>query len=247
MTCKLTTPKRMISHFFKALPLRIALIAAIAPAHISASAPAQAATLSPQASGHYTLDRNHASLTFTINHLGYSYTVGRFNVFDATLDLDATTLGKSHLKATVTPASVDMNNEKLESELVSPGYFNTAEFPEALFVSKKIMRTGENTGTLEGDLTFRGITKPLTFTVTFNQASINPYTSRYTIGFSAQGTMERSAWGMDILTPHISDTVTLRFEGEFQKSDENPSEDGKREGEENEKTEEEIRNERQRP
>ena len=185
---------------------------------VPASAPrAETVVLAPEAGGTYVLDRSHANVLFRINHLGYSQYMGRFNTLDAKLTLDAQDLAKSQLTATITPAGVDVNNPELQDKLRAADFFNVAQYPEIRFVSRKIVRTGRNTGTVTGDLTLLDATRPLTLNVTFNNGGMNPYASVYTLGFSATGTLKRSEWGMKALVPHVSDDVTLTIEAEFHK------------------------------
>lgn len=178
---------------------------------------AETAALAPEAKGTYVLDRSHANVLFRINHLGYSQYVGRFNTLDAKLELDPQDLSKSQLSASVTPASVDVNNPELQDKLRGTDFFNVTQYPEIRFVSRKIVRTGRNTGTVTGDLTLLDVTRPLTLNVTFNNGGMNPYASVYTLGFSATGTFKRSEWGMKALIPHVGDDVTLTIEAEFHK------------------------------
>ncbi len=178
---------------------------------------AETATLAPEAKGTYTLDRSHANVLFRISHLGYSQYIGRFNTLDAKLDLDTQDLTRSQLTATITPASVDVNNPELQDKLRGADFFNVTQYPEIRFVSRKVVRTGRNTGVITGDLTLLDVTRPLTLNVTFNNGGMNPYASVYTLGFSATGTLKRSEWGMKAFIPQVGDDVTITIEAEFHK------------------------------
>ncbi|MDO7656996.1 MAG: YceI family protein, partial [OM182 bacterium] len=76
-------------------------------------------------SGNYTLDPDHATLLFKINHLGFSSFIGRFNDFDAALDFDPENIGNSTLEVIVDAASIDVNNPAFAQELRGPRWFNT--------------------------------------------------------------------------------------------------------------------------
>lgn len=180
--------------------------------------PASADTrLSPVATGSYTLDKSHATITFQINHLGYSNYVGRFNSFDAKLQLNATDPRKSSVEATITPSSIDTNNPELQEKLRGEYYFNVAQFSEIKFVSRSITPVNAKNGTITGDLTMLGVTKPVTLQATFNGAGMNPYASVYTVGFTAVTTIKRSDWGMKTLVPQIADEVKITINAEFQR------------------------------
>ena len=180
--------------------------------------PARAeSTVPPAADGSYTLDRSHATVTFRISHLGYSQYTGRFNAVDAALTLNAADPSKSQLTAKLTPSSIDVNNPELQDILRGAQYFNVTQFPEITFASTKIIRTARNVGLVTGDLTMLGVTKPMTMTVTFNDAKMDPYASVYAVGFSATATIKRSDWGMKTLIPQVGDEVILLIEAEFHK------------------------------
>src|ERR1700722_8148858 len=88
-------------------------------------------------SGTYQLDPNHASVTFKINHLGFSRYTGRFDKMEATLNLNAAAPEQSALDVTVYPNSIDSDNQKLEEELRDDKWFDVIKYPRATFQSKK--------------------------------------------------------------------------------------------------------------
>lgn len=182
--------------------------------------PALASTkINDSFTGDYVLDTSHASVVFTISHIGYSNYTGRFNVLDAQLHFDAKNPAKSTLKATVTPASVDTHNSTLEAELASKNWFNTDAFPEATFVSKSIVKSGPNKGKITGDLTLMGVTKPMTLDVVFNGGGNDPFAKKQKLGFSGHAVIKRSDFGMSAYIPTVADAVTLDIEAEFFKKD----------------------------
>lgn len=187
-----------------------------------ATSPVQAAefkapskNLADAKAGRYVLDDKHASLTFTINHLGYSHYTGRINNFEADVTLNAEDVTKSSVKATIYPASVDTNNSQLEAKLTDTSFFNTAAFPRASFASTNIVKTGDNTANITGDLTFLGITKPIVLAAIFNGSGINAYAKKAWMGVSAKGSFKRSDFGMTAYIPDVADEVTIALELEF--------------------------------
>lgn len=172
--------------------------------------------------GLYTLDKKHSSLTWKVSHFGLSNYTARFTRFDAELMLDPQTPENSTLTANIDPTSIETDYPKttqsdFNKELAEKKeFFNTGAFPEITFVSKNIKRVGTNKGTVTGDLTFLGITKPLTLEVTFNNAfPEHPLNKKPTLGFSAVGVLKRSDFGMEVYIPAIGDEVTLLIEAEF--------------------------------
>ena len=95
-------------------------------------------------------------------------------------------------------------------------YFDSDSYPEIRFTATSSVTNSANTGQVTGDLTLRGITKPVTLDVTYNGAGKSFGNPGATLGFSAVGRLNRSEWGMNYLTSFgIGDEVTLRIEAEF--------------------------------
>lgn len=206
-----------------ALAVTLTFAAFAAPFAFTASA-AEAAekpapTLADMPGGKYTLDKSHANIIFSINHLGFSYYKGRFNDFDATLFYDAKDASKSAVKVTVDIASIDTNNSELEGKLKSDKFFDAAKFPVATFTSTKFVKTSEKTGKLTGDLSLHGVTRPVTLDVTLQGVGENPYSKKSTLGFSGTTTIKRSEFGVTEYVPYVGDDVTLTIDAEFGKAD----------------------------
>lgn len=189
----------------------------------------QMSKLSDLPSGTYKLDPTHASVTWKVSHMGLSRYTARFTKFDATLDLDTKSPEKSKVDVTLDPSSLKTdypNPEKVDfdKELTGKDWMNTAEFPEVKFVATKLVKTGKDKagneiGKMTGDLTFLGVTKPLTLDVVLVGATVaHPMTKGAALGFSASGVLKRSEWGFSKYVPMIGDDVTLQIEAEFQKA-----------------------------
>ncbi len=169
-------------------------------------------------SGRYELDPDHASLVFRISHFGYSYYTGRFNVFDARLEVDSKNPENSKLDVTIDPASIDTNNPKLENELKTEKNLNISRFPQVTFRTRKIERTGPSTGTVEGDLTMLGVAQPVVMNVTFNGWGEHFMKKIPVIGFSATGSLKRSDFGYVNYLPMVGDEVSFEIQVEFHKA-----------------------------
>ena len=208
----------------KKLLLTTALVAGLGFGSFGSIAGAQAQTTPyhEMPAGVYNLDETHAQLVWQVSHLGLSNYTARFTSFDADLTFDPANPENSKLVATIDPTSIKTDfpypeKKDFDAELVSAeNWFNSGNFPEIKFMSTGIERTGENTGVLKGDLTFLGMTKPMTLDVTFNAAMAQqPFTQKPTLGFSARGSIKRSEWGMATYVPNIGDEVNLIIEAEF--------------------------------
>ena len=165
--------------------------------------------------GAYRLDMNHTAILFKIDHLGFSKFIGRFESAEASLDYNPEQPELSKLEARVDMNSVNVNNEKFERTLRNRFWFNTEKFPQARFVTLSARREGEKQLSFNGELTFLGITQPLTLQVTINGAGNNIANGKYTLGFSATGVIQRSAHGLDRYTPAIGNDVELEIQAEF--------------------------------
>jgi polyisoprenoid-binding protein YceI len=180
--------------------------------------------------GKYSLDKDHASLNFKLNHLGFSTYVGRFNSMEASLDFDPENIEKSSLDVSVDMASIDVNNTAFAEQLRASDWLDTAQFPKATFKTTRYVAStavaatadaasAKNTFVFEGDLTFHGVTKPITLNATFHGGGRNMLTRKNTLGFSANTTFKRSDFGVGKFTSMgIGDDVTLDINVEFQEN-----------------------------
>lgn len=111
----------------------------------------------------YTIDSEnmHAFINFRIQHLGYSWLYGRFNDFAGTFSYDEAKPEAAKVEVTVKTTSVDSNHAERDKHIRSKDFFEVETFPEAKFVSTAYKPNGDGTGTLTGDLTLKGVTKPL--------------------------------------------------------------------------------------
>ncbi len=196
--------------------------AAIATIGFAGPASADLTPYNEMPAGVYTLDKTHASLTWKVSHIGLSDYTARFTKFDSELTFDPANPEASSVTVTIDPTSIktdypypekkDFDKKLIEGE----DWFNAGAFPEITFTSTSIEKTGENTGKMTGDLSFLGMTKPLTLDVTFNGAyAVQPFSQKPALGFSAHGTLKRSEWGFDTYVPNIGDEVELLIEVEY--------------------------------
>ena len=182
------------------------------------------------AAGTYKADPWHTSVTWRVKHLGLSNYTARFKVVDATLLFDPADLAANSVEVTIDPLTVETDfggdykgthpdspyagfNEQLAK---SPDFFNAGEFPQIKFKSTGVTQTDTATGTVTGDLTFRGVTLPVTLDVTYNGMVQLPWTpGQDRIGFSATTTLKRSDFGMDGNLEFIGDEIDIVIETEF--------------------------------
>lgn len=177
-------------------------------------APAHAAPLAPK--GTYTLDPDHAHVLFSVRHMALSSFYGEFGKVTGTLTFDQTNPEKCALSVQIDMHGIDTHVPELDERLTD-SVFQVDKYPTASFTATKIARTGDKTGTVTGDLTLAGVTKPVTLSVTFNGGNgTGEQMQPYRIGFDATATVKRSDFGLThmIWTGFISDDVQLLIEAE---------------------------------
>ena len=173
--------------------------------------------------GHYVLDKTHAVLTAKLKHMGFSNYTLRFTKLDADFTYDPKAPEASKINVTIDPASLDTATGadafgvKFNKELIGDGWLESAKYPTITFVSTSINVGDGQHGSVTGDLTFHGVTKPVVLDVTFNGvgSGMNPLQTR--TGFSAATTIKRSDYGVGKYVPLIGDDVTLNIVVEFEK------------------------------
>ena len=165
--------------------------------------------------GAYVLDPAHGKITWSLSHLGYSTYYGQITDVAGQAVLDPKEPAKSRLSVTVGIDSVSGLNPKLDAHLKTPDFFDTQKFPTATFTATAVEPTSPTTARILGDLTLKGVTKPIALDATFNQAGISPVDKKYTVGFDGRAVIKRSEFGINAFLPILGDEVTLRLEGEF--------------------------------
>jgi polyisoprenoid-binding protein YceI len=167
--------------------------------------------------GTYQVEPAHTRILFAVSHMGFTTWYGEFTHASGTLVLDPAHVAETKLSITIPADTVTTTNTKLDGELNSPEWFDTAKYPTITFVSTKVTRTGHDTAKVTGDLTFHGVTLPETLDVTFNASGVNFLTHQYTVGFNATGDLLRSKFGQSTYVPVIGDKVDLTISAAFVK------------------------------
>ena len=177
-----------------------------------------AASAAPDSFG---LDPLHSSVNFFVDHQGLSNIYGRFTKFSGKYTLDRAAKAGS-LEVAVETASVDTNdNDKgsrprsRDEHLRSADFFNAAEFPKMTYKSTKVVFSGDNPTTVEGNLTLLGATHPVALTLERFKCNPATATAKERCGGVAVGKLKRSEFGMKTGIPAIGDdiTLTIGFEG----------------------------------
>jgi polyisoprenoid-binding protein YceI len=196
-------------------------LAGVAAAALMASGAVVARTQATQVpaevrAGTYALDAAHGKITWSVDHLGFSTYYGQFVNVQAELKLDPANPSASTLTATIPLTDVDSNSDGLDAHLQTADFFDTANHPTATFVSRSITIDSDDPTEADvlGDLTIRGVTRPVTMEVEFNQAGPS-MGNTYKVGFDGEATIKRSEFGINYALPAVGDEVKLHLEGEF--------------------------------
>ena len=194
-----------------------ATLASTALAGVPADGPAELPpALPPAPAGTYVTDPAHTSVSWSLDHSGLSHWTARFLGTRAVLDWKPEDPAASTLIVEIDPRSVRTDFPHPE-ETDFDGMIATSDDFLAdrpiTFVSTAVEVTGENTGLVRGDLTFRDRTHPVTLAVTFNGSMADhPFSHESKVGFSATTSFDRSDWGLDMLVPFLGDRIDLTIE-----------------------------------
>ena len=169
-------------------------------------------------SGTYGLDKGHAYITFSYSHLGFSTPHVGFNEFDVVLELDADNPEKSRLNVTIDAASIDSRVDVFDDHLRGADYFDTEKHPQITFRATRIEMTSDLEAKVTGDLTIKGITQPLTLEATLNKAANHPMLKVPTLGISARGSLQRSAFDLGKYAPAVGDNIDIYITVELPKT-----------------------------
>lgn len=167
--------------------------------------------------GTYAVEPSHTQIVFAYDHMGFTNNLGVIAQPTGTLTLDKANPAASKVSIEVPIANLTTGIPALNEHLAKPEFFDAAKFPTATFVSTGVKTDGPTGATISGNLTIKGITKPVTLDAEFYGAGANPMNKKENIGFVATGTIKRSDFGMGMAVPVVGDAVELKIIAAFQK------------------------------
>ena len=160
----------------------------------------------------YVFDKDHTTILFFVNHLGFSDKIGKFNDYDGYFIFDQEAPEKSSVDIHLKPTGIDTFSTELNKILQEKSWFNSKAYPDIHFKSTKITVTGKNQADILGWLSFLGKEKPVTLHAIFNKYGVHPVTKKYVAGFSADSVINRSQFGMNNYVPFVGENVRLHIE-----------------------------------
>lgn len=174
-------------------------------------------TVDPAVSGEYTLDIAHTRVGFVARHAMITKVRGSFNEFDGVAHIDAADPTKSSATLTIKGESIDTRNAQRDAHLRSNDFLDLEKYPEITFVSTAVEPLGGDNYRVTGDLTIRGVTKPVSIDFEFTGAATDPF-GNFRIGFEGSTTINRKDWGVNWNAALeaggflVSDNITLELE-----------------------------------
>jgi polyisoprenoid-binding protein YceI len=170
----------------------------------------------------WALDKAHSSVTFSVRHMMISNVRGSFNEFDAAVTSEDEDLTTADIHVTIQPTSIDTKNSQRDEHLRSADFFQSDEHSVIEFKASGLKHHGGENHSVDGHLTIKGVTKPVTLHCEITGPMTDPYGGRR-IGVVATGNVNRSDFGMSYNAALetggvlIGDTVKLTIEMEFVK------------------------------
>ena len=186
------------------------------PAPVAADTAAPAATEAAAApiaaaSGTYKIDPNHTNVLVTWSHFGLSNPSINFGDADGAIVYNADDAAASSVEVTLPVSGISALAADFHDHLSSADWFDAAKFPTATFKSTSVQAAGINKFTVAGDLTVKGVTRPVTLDVTLNGAGEHPMRKVPAVGFDATTTLKRSDFGLGGFAPAVSDEVKVHI------------------------------------
>lgn len=205
----------------KMLPVTAALALSLTTAHpaMSQSPLPGAAEVSRVVAARYQVDTDHTLVAWTVNHMGLTPLSGAIAASGGTLDIDPSK--PTATKVTVTFKIADMSTTvpAFTKHLLSADFFEAEKHPTATFTSTSVEANGQK-AMIKGDLTIKGITKPVALDAEFFGAGTNPMSKKLEVGFTATAQIKRSEFGLGFGVPSVTpDYVDLRIAAAFRRAD----------------------------
>ncbi|MDX6741302.1 YceI family protein [Actinocorallia sp. A-T 12471] len=167
--------------------------------------------------GTYTLDPTHTRIGFSARHAMVTKVRGAFNEFTGTAQVNGSDPSVSSVEVTISTASIDTRNEQRDGHLRTNDFLEVEKFPEITFRSTSVEQVKDDVFRVVGDLTIKGVTKPITIDFDYEGAAKDPF-GNHRIGFEGSTSINRSDFGVTFNAPLetggvlVSEKINLEFE-----------------------------------
>ncbi|WP_286831007.1 MULTISPECIES: YceI family protein [Acinetobacter] len=159
----------------------------------------------------YTIDPGHTATVFSWSHFGFSTPSANFSDIQGTITVDNEKPANSSVNVTIPVSSINTNVKALDEHIQKAEFFDVEKYPNITFKSTKVQALGKNKYKITGDLTIKGVTKPVVLDAVLNKQAIHPMTKLQTIGFNATTSFNRSAFNVGAYVPNVGDKITVNI------------------------------------
>ncbi|MCL8220135.1 YceI family protein [Acinetobacter baumannii] len=172
---------------------------------------ALASTVTLAAPVDYKIDPTHTATVFSWNHFGFSTPSANFSDIQGVIKVDNAKPANSSVNVTIPLSSVNTNVPALDKEFQEEAWFNAAKYPNITFKSTKVETKDKKQFKITGDLTVKGITKPVVLDAVLNKQGEHPMAKVPAIGFNATTSFNRSDFGLGNYVPNVGDKITVNI------------------------------------
>ncbi|MDQ1207226.1 polyisoprenoid-binding protein YceI [Acinetobacter baylyi] len=159
----------------------------------------------------YKIDPTHTATVFSWNHFGFSTPSANFSDIQGVIKVDNAKPSNSSVEVTIPVSSVNTNVTALDKEFQQEAWFNAAKYPNITFKSTKVETKDKKHFKITGNLTVKGITKPVVLNAVLNKQGEHPMAKVPAIGFNATTSFNRSEFGIGNYVPNVGDKITVNI------------------------------------
>ncbi|GAA5557961.1 protein YceI [Acinetobacter schindleri] len=159
----------------------------------------------------YTIDPTHSATVFSWSHFGFSTPSANFSDIQGTITVDNEKPTNSSVNVTIPVSSINTNVKALDEHIQKAEFFDVEKYPNITFKSTKVQALGKNKYKITGNLTIKGVTKPVVLDAVLNKQAVHPMTKLQTIGFNATTSFNRSAFNVGAYVPNVGDKITVNI------------------------------------
>ncbi|ENV02976.1 MULTISPECIES: YceI family protein [unclassified Acinetobacter] len=159
----------------------------------------------------YKIDPTHTATVFSWNHFGFSTPSANFSDIQGVIKVDNAKPANSSVNVTIPLSSLNTNVPALDKEFQEEAWFNAAKYPNITFKSTKVETKDKKHFKITGDLTVKGVTKPVVLDAVLNKQGEHPMAKVPAIGFNATTSFKRSDFGLGNYVPNVGDKITVNI------------------------------------
>ena len=159
----------------------------------------------------YQIDPTHTATVFSWNHFGFSTPSANFRDIQGTINVDEAKPANSSVNVTIPLSSLNTNVQALDEHLKTANFFDAEKYPTITFKSTKVETKDKKKFKITGNLTIKGVTKPVVLDAVLNKKAVHPMSKAETIGFNATTSFDRSVFGVGAYVPNVGDKIKVKI------------------------------------